>query len=302
MTRGSPMTKLLASLGRPVSQGRADFHLHSTMSDGQYTYRELVDLCARAGLDAMAITDHDTMGAFDEWAPMARARQMVPVCGVEITTEFHQKEIHILAYWIAPTPSPLGNRLDEYRNLRWERFLSILVNLKSRGLSGLDRYINGALAKKDGPTEVALGRRHVAEILIVEKHASSLRQAFDRYLNDPLVVGIPRERIRAQEAIDWVRDSGGITSWAHPSENRVGECLPELVKMGLSAVEVEYPDFKNSWTKTLRKMASNHGLLITGGSDCHGPGNRWPGSTNIGGKDLETLLEALKKRNVSCTL
>ena len=302
MTRGSPMTTLLASLGRPVSHGRADFHMHSTWSDGQCSYGELVDLCARAGLTAMAITDHDTLGAFEEWAPAARFRKMTPICGVEITAEIHQKEIHILAYWLEPIPSALFDRLEAYRNSRRERFLSILEKLKSRGLAGLEKYLDSDLGNPWSRAGVALGRRHVAEILIAEKHATSLRQAFDRYLNDPSVVGIPRERIPAQEAIGLVRDSGGITSWAHPPENRVGEWLPELVQMGISGLEAEYPDFKNSWKKTLRKMASYHGLFITGGSDCHGPGNRCPGSTNIGGEELESLLEALRKRNVPCTL
>ncbi len=288
------MTTLLASLGRPVSHGRADLHLHSTWSDGQYSYGELVDLCARAGLGAMAITDHDTLGDFDAWAPIARLRNVTPICGVEITAEIHQKEIHILAYGIDPSHSALVNRLDRYRNSRRERFFSILFKLKSKGLAGLDKYLDSDLDKPYGLPGVALGRRHIAEILIAENHATSLRQAFDRYLKDPLVVGIPRERIHAQEAIGLVRDSGGITSWAHPPENRVGEWLPDLVQMGISALEAEYPVFKNSWKKTLRKLASTHGLFITGGSDCHGPGNRWPGSTSVGGMDLESLLEVLK--------
>jgi predicted metal-dependent phosphoesterase TrpH len=287
------MTALFSSLARPKAHGRADLHMHSTSSDGKYSIRELVDLCARAGLLVMAVTDHDTLGSFGDLFDLAQARGVRAICGVEITATIHQKDIHILAYGLDNLNNEMNLRLEEVRKSRLERYLSILDRLEARGLSGLTAHRHEAVDTLKRHPGMALGRRNIAEILVSLKHVSSLRNAFDRYLKDPTIVGIPKDNLSATEVIRLVRNSGGITSWAHPPENMVPSLLPELASMGMTGLEAEYPDFKNSWTRKLRAMASDLGLLITGGSDCHGPGARWPGSTSIGGKDLDTFLEAL---------
>ena len=287
------MTALFSSLARPKAQGRADLHMHSTCSDGKYSFRELVDLCARAGLLVMAVTDHDTLGSFGDWSELAQARGVRAICGVEITANIDQKDIHILAYGVDNQNQEIHSRLEGVRKSRLERYLSILDRLEAKGLSGLTTHRQEAVDIMRRHPGMALGRRNIAELLVDLKHVSSLRNAFDRYLKDPAVVGIPRENLSAREVIRMVRDSGGITSWAHPPENMVASLLPELAALGITGLEAEYPDFRNSWTRKLRAMASELGLLVTGGSDCHGPGARWPGSTSIGGKDLETFLEAL---------
>lgn len=287
------MTALFSSLARPKAHGRADLHMHSTSSDGKYSFRELVDLCARAGLLVMAVTDHDTLGSFVDWSEFAKNRGVRAICGVEITANIHQKDIHILAYGLEKQNEEINLRLEEVRRSRLERYLSILDRLGAIGLSGLAGHRQEAVDILNRHPGMALGRRNIAELLVSLKHVSSVRNAFDRYLKDPAIVGTPKENLSAREVIRMVRDSGGITSWAHPPENMVPSFLPELANMGMTGLEAEYPDFKNSWTRRLREMASDLGLLVTGGSDCHGPGARWPGSTSIGGKDLEAFLEAL---------
>jgi predicted metal-dependent phosphoesterase TrpH len=136
-----------------------------------------------------------------------------------------------------------------------------------------------------------LSRRNLAAVLVRTNQAGSIREAFHRYLSDHGKVALPKRRLPAAEAIRLVRDAGGVVSWAHPWENETRAAVQALHAAGLQAVEAEYPGFKPAHARQLRELAVTFGLAITGGSDCHGPGQprRAIGTTSITAEQLEAL-------------
>lgn len=286
MPAGQPFTQLCQTLARPRHFGRVDLHLHTTFSDGTYTPAEIVDLARRSGLSAIAITDHDTLDAIAPTrAAAGESLEVVP--GVEITTEFRGKELHLLAYYFDPDDAALRQALDHLRAERIGRFHAMIERLAELGV----HLEEGEVARLG--TRTTLGRRHLAEMLVRTKQAATVREAFNRYLHDNGRAAVPKTRLPVDEAIALVRGATGVASWAHPTYDCNEESLRELKAMGLGAIEVEYPAFRASRTKELRHLAQELGLAVTGGSDCHGPGelHRAVGASSITHQELMHLKE-----------
>ncbi|MBI1831845.1 MAG: PHP domain-containing protein [Planctomycetes bacterium] len=286
MPAGQPFTQLCQTLARPRHFGRVDLHLHTTMSDGLYTPAQIVDLARRSGLSAIAITDHDTLAGI---APTRRAAAdaLEIISGVEITTEFRGKELHLLGYCFDPSDAALGRALDHLRAERVGRFRAMVERLRLLGVPVEEEAI---VQLGD---EASLGRRHLAELIVRAKKASSVREAFQRYLDDQGRASVPKTRLPVSDAIGLVRSAGGVASWAHPNYDCTMDSLLELKRVGLGAIEAEYPAFRASRTSALRALARQLGLAITGGSDCHGPGNRAVGACSISHDELLRLRDMI---------
>jgi predicted metal-dependent phosphoesterase TrpH len=286
MPAGQPFTQLCQLLARPRHFGRVDLHLHTTFSDGTYTPAEVVDLARRSGLSAIAITDHDTLAGI---APTVQAagESLEVVSGVEITAEFHGRELHLLGYCFDPTNADLRAALDHLRAERVGRFHEMV-----KRLAGLGIPIEQEEIANLGDT-TTLGRRHLAELLVQAKQAATVREAFQRYLGDHGRATVPKRRLPVAEAIALVRGAAGVAAWAHPTYDCSRERLLELKDLGLGAIEAEYPAFRPSRIKELRRLASELGLAVTGGSDCHGPdqANRAVGASSITYEELEALKD-----------
>ncbi len=287
MPAQSPFTLLCQLAVRSPNAGRADLHLHTTYSDGTYTPAQIVDLGRRSGLSALAITDHDTIGAVADARRAATGSSLEVIAGVEITTEFHGKELHLLAYFFDEQNLHLGSALEKVRSQRAGRFQKMVQKLRDCGVV-VDT------SKLAGATE-ALGRRHLAELLIEAGAVHSHREAFTRWLGDGGRAEVPKYRLPVAEAIAAVRAAGGVTSWAHPSANCDLAALTEMRAFGLSAVEVEYPELKRSRTQQLRAWAERLEMAISGGSDCHGPGKRTVGACSVSAAELEVLRRSCSK-------
>lgn len=288
MPAGSPFTQLCQTLSRPRHFGRVDLHLHTTFSDGVYRPAEVVDLARRSGLSAIAITDHDTLAGI---APtrLAAGESLEVVSGVEITAEFHGRELHLLGYWFDPQDSPLDRALAGLRSARVDRFHAMIERL-----DGLGVHIEEEAVVALGDT-TTLGRRHLAELIVQTKKAATIREAFQRYLGDHGRATVPKARLPVGEAIAVVRGAGGVASWAHPNYDCTIDTLRELKKLGLTAVEAEYPAFRAGRVKELRGWAAQLGLAVTGGSDCHGPSepHRAVGACSISRADLHQLRKMI---------
>ncbi len=279
MPARQPFTYLCQMLARGPKAGRADLHLHTTASDGNYLPEEVVDLAHRCGLAAIAITDHDTL------AGVAAARSAAPaslevIAGVEITAEHLGREQHLLGYFVDDSAA-LDAALADVRESRVTRYNAMIERLRALGVS-----------VEDEPFAIvpdALGRRHLAEMLVRQGKAGSVREAFQRWLADGRPADVPKRRVPIGEAIRLVRAAGGVASWAHPSYDGAKQHLAELAALGLGAVEVEYPDFRRSQADQVRAWAKQLGLAITGGSDCHGPGARGVGACTISDAELDEL-------------
>lgn len=283
MPHGDPFTSLCQQAARSRSGHRVDLHLHTTFSDGTYTPAQLVDLARRSGLQALAITDHDTSMAVLP-ARQAATDRIEIIAGVEITTEYRGQELHLLGYFFDPANVALQKALHWLRRERVARFHAMITRLRELGVS-LD--VPAGDDQRDG----TLGRRHVAELLVHARHADSIRQAFQRYLSDHGRVQVPKPRLPVAEAIALVRGAGGVTSWAHPSAECTRETLVELSEYGLDAVEVDFPSGRPGRKRQLRDLARTLELAVTGGSDCHGPDSpgHTVGSCGINGVELDHL-------------
>jgi predicted metal-dependent phosphoesterase TrpH len=263
-----------------------DLHLHTTCSDGGYTPTQIVDLARRAGLPALALTDHDTTAGLAE-ACRAAAGRLEVVPAVEITCEHRAHELHLLAYFIRPEDAILAAALDRLRRRRVERFYEMVDQLRPLGVRLEDAAVEQAVGRS------VVGRRQLAELLVEERQVPTVRQAFARYLADEGGITIPSMRLPVAEAIAVVRGAGGVAALAHPAYDCTQEALAELQRHGLGAVEVDYPGFRAGRVRRLRGWADALGLAVTGGSDCHGPGvgGRSVGARGVTWAELEQLRQ-----------
>ena len=284
MPAGQPFTVLCQQLARPRWAGRADLHVHTTHSDGTYTPAQVVDLARRSGLSAVAITDHDTTTACSV-AQRAAGTHMEVIAGVEITAEFHGRELHLLGYFFRPDDAALTAALGNLRASRVDRFWEMVARLRQLGVRVSDAALAGV------GTDGTLGRRNLAELLVRDGKAATVREAFQRYLADRHHAAVPKRRLPVAEAIALVRGAGGVAAWAHPTYDCTRPALAELHALGMGAVEVDFPSCRLSRSRDLRAWAAELGLAVTGGSDCHGaePPSRSLGICGVSATELAAL-------------
>jgi 3',5'-nucleoside bisphosphate phosphatase len=279
----SPFTRLCQMTAQAAGSLKADLHVHSTASDGQFSPQEVVARARLARLTAIAITDHDTLSGYEA---VKDSVGIEIIAGVEITSEFEGRELHLLGYFVDPRHPGLSAALDVIRAQRRERFEAMAGRLHGCGAS-LDNEALRLLLDGD----CTLGRRHLARLLVEGKQAGNYYEAFARYLNKPEIAELPKARLPVRRAIELVRAAGGAASWAHPPSDATMEQMRDLRSLGLSAVECEYPWSKASHGRKLRAMAEELGLGISGGSDCHGPqpSHRAIGAKGINRAELESI-------------
>jgi predicted metal-dependent phosphoesterase TrpH len=274
MPARQPFTALCQALARPAPRRQADLHLHTTHSDGTADPAGLLVAARGAGLQAIAVTDHDTLGgylaAIDLPVPPSGAwpaLEIVP--GVEITSSFLGREVHLLAYDVRPNDPSLAGALAELRVARVERFRAMAGRLAALGASVEGEALR--LLVDESPAAHTLGRRHLAGLLVQAGRARNVREAFQRYLHDGGRASVPKERLAADRALTLAHAAGGVVSLAHPPADWGREELAGLLQIGLDAVEVDFPSCRPARAVQLREWAAELGLAVSGGSDWHGP-------------------------------
>src|SRR5262245_14233094 len=287
MPARQPFTSLCQAAARSRTSGRADLHLHTTHSDGAYTPAQVIDVARRSGLAAVAVTDHDTLDGVAPARDAAAGSGVEVVPGVEISAEYRGREVHLLGYFVRLDDAPLQGALRRLREDRVARFWAMVGRLRGCGVS-LDE---DELRRHAGTG--ALGRRHLAEFLVRVRRAGSVREAFHRYLGDNGRATVPKVLLPAADAVALVRGAGGVAAWAHPSYHCNRDTLPELRRLGLGAVEVEFPGNRPGRRRELRAWARELGLAVTGGSDFHGPGSfrQAVGAHSVTAEELEALRQ-----------
>lgn len=294
MPARQPFTALCQTLRYNRPPGWFDLHMHTVHSDGLYTPDQVVELARRSGLAGIAITDHDTLSGVAEAEEAARRYQHTDagrggleiIPGVEITAEFQGRELHLLGYFIRLDDESLLHALERLRVGRRARFAEMLERLRAVGVTFDPESL------PDDRAGEALGRRHLANLLVKSQRVGSIREAFSRYLSDRGGVAVAKTRLPVAEAIELVHAAGGVAAWAHPSYDALQAGLPELAELGLDAVEADYPTRRPGQVKTVRQLAAGLGLAVTGGSDCHGPD---PARSAIGARGVSRQeLEALR--------
>jgi predicted metal-dependent phosphoesterase TrpH len=253
---------------------RIDLHTHSTASDGTDTPAELVAKAAAVGLDALAITDHDTTAGWDE------ARAALPpglrlVRGAELSCVSPDGRgghctVHMLAYLFDPAADAV---VREYARARAERRVRLATIADLMAADGFPINADALLASV--PEEATAGRPHLAMALMRAGVVASVDEAFARFLNDRGRYYLPSSRTPIEDSIEMIDRAGGVTVLAHAFASHRGptvtaEVIKDLAGVGLSGVEVDHPDHDEDARKRLRRLADELGLLITGSSDYHG--------------------------------
>lgn len=273
-----------------------DLHVHSTFSDGTLTPSQLVDLAVKSNLEAFALTDHDTTDGIKEALEASEAYDLEVIPGIEFSTEYKKKDIHILGYYINPYNETFKAKVLEFRESRENRNRKMCDKLNEMGLEiNYDEFI------AEFPDSV-ITRAHYAKYLLNHGKIKYIDEAFEKYIGDDCPGFIPREKITPSEAVSLIISCGGIPVLAHPilyklPDSELESLVASLKKSGLKGIETIYSTYSNTDERLIRKLASKYKLLITGGSDFHG--NNKPNlSLGCGRGDLfipTKLLPPLKK-------
>ncbi len=269
---------------------RVDLHVHTNASDGLLAPGDLVRAVRAAQVEVFSVTDHDTVDALDEARRAAEAAGLTLVNGVELSAYWRAVEFHILGYFLDPAHAALRAFLDTTREARRTRLHAMLNRLHAMGMQippeeVLARARNGNV-----------GRPHLARALVERGFVGSADEAFDRYLGTDRPAYVPRPDVSVGDAIRVIREAGGIASLAHPGLHDRDEAIPDLRAAGLAAIEVYHPKHAFGRARRYRRLAQEHGLLVTGGSDFHGINEgdhaSVPGLPCLPEADYERLLAA----------
>lgn len=251
---------------------RIDLHTHSSVSDGTDRPTDLVAQAASAGLDVVALTDHDTIDGWSEAIAAGTRTGIEVIPGIEISTEWHGAGVHLLAYLVDPEDRLLATELARVRADRRHRLETIVGRLARQGMP---LAVEEILAVA-GPA-VAVGRPHVADAMIARGYVRDREEAFTQWLGAGRGGHVPKYAPGTAEAIAMVRAAGGVTVLAHPWGRESRWCLDEaavtaLSRAGLDGIEVDHEDHDASDREALRELAADLDLVVTGSSDYHGAG------------------------------
>ncbi|HWJ07742.1 MAG TPA: PHP domain-containing protein [Nocardioides sp.] len=249
-----------------------DLHTHSRVSDGTASPRDLVHAAAAAGLDVVALTDHDTTLGWDEAAAAATESGIALVRGIEISTRFRGAGVHLLAYLPDPADPALQAELGRIVRGREARVPAMLERLRELGIPATEE----ALAASAGDSEIT-GRPHVADLLVRLGVVRDRDQAFADYLSDGGPAFVDRYAADLVEMLSLVRGAGGVPVIAHPWGRGSAHVLDEraivvLKEAGLAGLEVDHLDHDPHTRDRLRGIAGRLDLVVTGSSDHHGTG------------------------------
>lgn len=242
----------------------ADLHLHSLHSDGEWSPAELIQAAARAGLRTVALTDHDTVTGVIEMQAAGEAAGVEVLSGIELST-WLDGDVHMLGYGFDPANAALAETLARAREGRYERAVRMTERLAELGAP---ITIEQILAEAGG---AAIGRPHVARVLVAAGHCATHREVFDRWLGDGKPACVEKFRVTPDRAIRLLHDAGGVAVAAHPVAAGVAQKLDRLIAAGLDGIEVLHTLHGPNEARDFGELALRNGLVRTGGSDFHAP-------------------------------
>ncbi len=252
---------------------KADFHCHTTMSDGSLTPEELINLALKNEITHLAITDHDTTKGYVKALPFALQTNIKLISGVEISCQWQGKTIHIVGLNMDVNNKILQNGLQNNWQLRLDRALAIDEKAKKKFGSLLEKILPKL---KDG----MIGRNHFAQEMITQKIVKDQNQAFNRYLKQgrPLYVAVNWPSLA--EVVGWITTAGGVAVIAHPhvykiTANKLNKMIVDFKEAGGKAIEVVNQPRVCSEQIGMADRAKRHGLYASLGSDFHRPEHKW---------------------------
>jgi predicted metal-dependent phosphoesterase TrpH len=270
----------------------ADLHLHTSFSDGTFTPEELARRGGSLGFAALALTDHDTLEGCDRMAAACRAEGIKFIAGTELTAELKGTEVHVLGYLVDLESRALLSELARFQAVRQERIREMVARLNALGVP-LRAEAVFEIANCRSP-----GRPHVARALVQAGLCGSLDEAFERFLKANRPAWVPKCKMSALEAVQLIQNAGGVAVMAHPGLNRTDQIIPEMVAAGMDGIECFHTKHSPAVARHYLDLAAQHGLLVTGGSDCHGLSKGKPliGSVKLQYHHVEKLKARAEER------
>lgn len=267
-----------------------DLHLHTVYSDSTYTPEVLIRQAAGSGIDVIAVTDHDTINGITPAMEAAKEFDIEVIPAIELTAELNGLEIHILGYFIDFSKNEFLEKLEVLKEVRVQRVYKIIEKLKGLGVS-----LNADAVFKMCHEKGSVGRLHIARALVQAGYCRYTGEAFEKYIGDKSRAYVCGFRFNPAEAIRMIRNTaGGCCVLAHPYSLHNDDLIPLLVNEGIQGLEVYYPEHNASMAQRYKKMAEEYGLMLTGGSDCHGEAKPESkiGSVKVPYELVEKLKEA----------
>lgn len=267
---------------------RLDLHIHSNASDGTCSPAEVVQLASAGGLDVIALADHDTVAGVKEARDAARDCFLEVIPAMELSSSCGDEDVHILGYFLDVTSPAVA----AHQRRGWRRRVARMAEMRRR-LARQGRPITEAqLDAERRSADVAPARPHLARALVKAGRADSVPAAFAKLIGRDCPAYVSAEVATPEEVIRCVLDAGGIPVWAHPPQSLLDELLPRLVDAGLRGLEVYRPPGRSANPVVLEEAARREGLLVTGGSDWHGPaGRRRLGDFFVTGDEVARFLD-----------
>jgi len=252
--------------GKPLHI-RADLHIHTTASDGDQSPEGIASLARFSGLDAIAITDHDTLAGARLSEELGAKHGLSIIPGVEISIAYDPGTLHILGYFPA-FPEEFEGLLARLQTARVVRLPRIIERLRALGMDISESDV------RDIAKEGQIGRPHIAKALMKKGHVRDFEEAFTRFLGKGKPAYVEKDRMTCAEAIEAILASGGMPVLAHPftlglDKTEMQDFVSDLTKLGLKGMEVFYPDHTKPQKKLYTEIARSLDLVATGGTDFH---------------------------------
>lgn len=249
--------------------GQVDLHVHSTRSDGTYTPTELVNYAVEKGLSAFALTDHDTIDGIDEAVAAAKDKPVTVIPGIEYSTEYLGRDVHIVGLFIDYKAPAFVEYLTRFKQSRIDRNHKLCKNLQD---AGIDITYDALIQMFP---DAVITRAHYAKYLLAKGYVTSLKDAFARYVGDHTPYFVHREKITPEEVIQLTLKAGGVPVLAHPTLYHLGKeqldiLVSTLKSKGLIGMECIYSTFSPAEEREMKALAAKYELLPSGGSDFHG--------------------------------
>ncbi|MCX6156577.1 MAG: PHP domain-containing protein [Ignavibacteriae bacterium] len=244
---------------------KADLHIHTSYSDGKMKPDEIIDLANEKGLKVIGVTDHDNIEGSQAMLELNGKHGIEVIPGIELSADFHGKEVHLLGYFMDFKNPALIEHLKLIKNLRIRRIDKMIVKLKELGVN-----INSTALFEKYSSSCSIGRPHLANEILEQGYVKDFQTAFNRYLGDNKPAFVKKDNLNFEIMIELIKVSGGLSFVAHPGSYFRESTLVELKKAGIRGIEVYHPSHNDAHNKKYMKFVKEHNLLAVGGSDFHG--------------------------------
>lgn len=275
---------------RPKHLKNIDLHIHTTASDGTLSPSQVVAEARRAGLAVISVTDHDTTAGLEEATVASREAGIEFIPGVEISATHPIAEAHILGYWVDFKSRALAQFLSSPLSTRTARIAEMCKKLGELGMP-----VDPEEVFREAADAEAVGRPHVARVMLRKGYVKHMDEAFDRFLGEGRPAHVKRFKNTTADTIRMIHACGGISVIAHPGLIRDQALIDALIEEGVMGIEVYCHEHKKTQASRFVRLAKERGLLITGGSDYHGAMLDKPfrlGDLRVPYECYERLLEA----------